>query len=1013
MDLKDLGAIGLRIETKGQDLAKMSVIEYVRTVDSSVAKLQSYISRLNSLSNQRERTLAKEIQDNFKYTASIQSLANQREKALAEQARAVNKAATDQINANKRALADALATSRSYQAISRQRERALSEEDRAIRQNLNESLAASRAYQAISRQREQSLAREEAASKAVLRSNMADTQAMLSLARQREREEAAEIARKDQLRASYDRLRGSVNSAEQSQIMYDRSMEILNASMREGIINADEYARVQRNIVQQIAMAGHAVNQFGQVLEGNERMATRWARGGIQQAGYQVNDFFIQIQSGTPFIIAFSQQFSQLVGEFGKWGAVAGAGVAIIGVLISLYQNWHGATEDLTKANDELFKKYDDVLDSIKRLQQEDLSSTFGNLTSEVEKLTESMLKLEQAASMKELKSTLKTLRDNLEPGFADRAFGSIAIGYGADARVIGALAGGPAPKTMDDVLREAKQSNFDELGFQDSFTMSVFEGITKGIDEAANRGDYEQIVIKVREMMQLAFGDVEGYNRALEGGGAALLSTYGELAIKTAEVAAALDGSAESSRLQAEQNKATLQEIAAIEETLYQLRLEQDRTEKENDENRKQRLNELRSIMGEFIAERAAAEEEARKKSEEFAANYIRLVTEPAIEEAIRNTEAAHEGIRDLQLEMERILNRISNTDLSAPFRNVIGPIEAAITKARQLAASLPYMSNSTSGLGSEGGIAWGNTPRGALPAGPGVLLSSPRPREAPIGVGGIDWGISDEGGGGGGGGRREDALQKLQEQIRLEEELLGLTESQQRVYRALGEDRGKYSEQEIIAVTKEIEAIEAKKQAMRDMDGIARTIQQSMSEAFMSMIEGTKSVGDSFKDMARAIIKELYDVLVVQQIVGSWNSTTGTGKGLVGAVIGAFQADGGAWHNGSQIQAFADGGVVNNPTFFGMSGNRTGLMGEAGPEAIMPLKRGSDGKLGVAVNGGSVSESISVTNNISISGSNDPAAMREEIKKAVPQIVEATKAAVIQARKRGGEMRRTFGGT
>lgn len=1010
MDLKDLGAIGLRIETKGQDLAKMSVLEYVRTVDSSVAKLQAYINRVNSLSAQRERTLAKEIQDNFRYTASIQALANQREKALAEQARAANKAATDQINANKRALAEAMATSRAYQSISRQRERALAEEDRAIRQNLNESLAASRAYQAISRQREQALAREEAASKSLLRSNMADTSAMISLSRQREREEAQEIARKDELRAAYDRLRGSVNSAEKSQIMYDRSMEILNASMREGIINSEEYARVQKNIIQQIALSGHAVNQFGQVLEGNERLATRWARGGIQQAGYQVNDFFIQIQSGTPFIIAFSQQFSQLVGEFGRWGAIAGAGVAVIGVLISLYQNWHGATEDLTKANDELFKKYDAVLDSVKRLQDEDLGATFGSLASEVEELTKSMLKLEQAAAMNELKSTLKTLRSDLEPGFFDRA--SAALAASAQSRVAFAPGGRDQFLTMESVLQDTKLNNFDALGFQDSFTLSVFEGITKGIDEAANKGDYEAVVAKVREMMQLAFGDVEGYNRALEGGGATLITTYGELAVKTAEIAAALDGSAERARAQAEQNKETLQEIIAVEETLYQLRLERDRIEAQNDENRKQRLTELRAIMGEFIAERVAAEEEARKKSEEFAANYIRLVTEPAIEEAVRNTEAAHEGIRDLQLEMERILNRISNTDLSAPFRNVIGPIEAAIAKARQLAASMPYMSRETGGLGSEGGIAWGNIPRGALPAGPGVLLSSRRPEQAPLGVGGIDWGVSDKGGGGGGGSRNEDPLQKLYEQVKLEEELLGLTEAQQRVHRALGEDRSKYSEQEIIAITREIEALEAKKQSMRDMDNIARTIQQSMSEAFMSMMEGTKSVGDSFKDMARAIIKELYDVLVVQQIVGSWNSTTGKGSGLVGAIIGAFQADGGAWHNGSQIQAFADGGIVNNPTFFGMSGGKTGLMGEAGPEAIMPLKRGSDGKLGVAVNGGNVSETIAITNNINVSGNNDPAMVREEIKKVLPQVVEASKSAIIQARRRGGEMRRTFGG-
>lgn len=53
--------------------------------------------------------------------------------------------------------------------------------------------------------------------------------------------------------------------------------------------------------------------------------------------------------------------------------------------------------------------------------------------------------------------------------------------------------------------------------------------------------------------------------------------------------------------------------------------------------------------------------------------------------------------------------------------------------------------------------------------------------------------------------------------------------------------------------------------------------------------------------------------------------------------------------------ITPFANGGVVSSPTYFGMDGGNTGLMGEAGSEAILPLKRGSDGSLGVATQGGS----------------------------------------------------------
>lgn len=52
--------------------------------------------------------------------------------------------------------------------------------------------------------------------------------------------------------------------------------------------------------------------------------------------------------------------------------------------------------------------------------------------------------------------------------------------------------------------------------------------------------------------------------------------------------------------------------------------------------------------------------------------------------------------------------------------------------------------------------------------------------------------------------------------------------------------------------------------------------------------------------------------------------------------------------------VKAFAKGGVVATPSFFPMGGGQTGLMGEAGAEAILPLSRGPDGRLGVRNNSG-----------------------------------------------------------
>lgn len=90
----------------------------------------------------------------------------------------------------------------------------------------------------------------------------------------------------------------------------------------------------------------------------------------------------------------------------------------------------------------------------------------------------------------------------------------------------------------------------------------------------------------------------------------------------------------------------------------------------------------------------------------------------------------------------------------------------------------------------------------------------------------------------------------------------------------------------------------------------------------------------------------------------------------GLVKSALSATVSDGseafarGGVIAGGRVQPFAAGGIVAAPTYFPMRGG-TGLVGEAGPEAILPLKRGSDGRLGVAA-GAAGERGASVTVNI-----------------------------------------------
>ena len=234
-----------------------------------------------------------------------------------------------------------------------------------------------------------------------------------------------------------------------------------------------------------------------------------------------------------------------------------------------------------------------------------------------------------------------------------------------------------------------------------------------------------------------------------------------------------------------------------------------------------------------------------------------------------------------------------------------------------------------------------------------------------------------------------KESDLSKLQKQLDLEDALLGKTEARQRVIQALGVEFSKKNPETVASLEKQIQLTKELIQEEQQRQDLIDFVADSMGDSFMAMVDGTKSVKDAFREMASDIVRELYRVLVVQQMVNSAKT-----------FLGGFFADGGAFSGGSQIQAYANGGVVGSPTYFGMSGGKTGLMGEAGPEAIMPLSRGANGKLGVQAEGVG---GVTINQNINIS-TGVQQTVRTEIKSLMPQIAEQSKAAVLDAKRRGG---------
>jgi lambda family phage tail tape measure protein len=166
---------------------------------------------------------------------------------------------------------------------------------------------------------------------------------------------------------------------------------------------------------------------------------------------------------------------------------------------------------------------------------------------------------------------------------------------------------------------------------------------------------------------------------------------------------------------------------------------------------------------------------------------------------------------------------------------------------------------------------------------------------------------------------------------------------------------------------------------------DEAGQGVTNSLSNAFLSAFDKSKKAGDvlrqglsdTFRKMAADImaqaLKPLQDALFnIAKTIGASivSSIAGPSVPLAaypGAANGAYFAGGRA--------SFAYGGVVNSPTMFRFAQGgvmRPGIMGEAGPEAIMPLRRGPDGRLGVSAAGagGGGGSTYNISVNVDASG-------------------------------------------
>jgi len=141
-----------------------------------------------------------------------------------------------------------------------------------------------------------------------------------------------------------------------------------------------------------------------------------------------------------------------------------------------------------------------------------------------------------------------------------------------------------------------------------------------------------------------------------------------------------------------------------------------------------------------------------------------------------------------------------------------------------------------------------------------------------------------------------------------------------------------------------------------LRQAASLGRQFSSALVGAFDSIAIKGKNVGDVLRTLALRLSDLVLKAALKPLEQGIGNLLTGLVSGSVGFAKGGVV--------GSRMPVpFASGGIIQSPISFPLSGGRLGIAGERGAEAIMPLSRGPDGRLGVAARAGS---GVNVTFNV-----------------------------------------------
>jgi cell division protein FtsB len=665
----------------------------------------------------------------------------------------------------------------------------------------------------------------------------------------------------------------------------------------------------------------------------------KWTKGSLQQAGYQIGDFAVQVANGTSKMQAFGQQAPQLLQVFGPAGAVIGAVVAIFAAFAVVAEKSAKAakgqareiislSEALGKVNSDaeaagksidvyLTRRFGEAAESVRELLRQIEKYNIGQLQDALQKELSGPMKnvLELTQTYSEMTAELDLMKESID------SINNTPIDQrmGGSNQTLRILSEGAAMLT---------QQLYD-LENQSGVTVNDISKINKllaDIYKAESQSEIQDAFIELSDLVN-QIGDT-----GLPGLSDALLLFAQKIGFTKTEFAALGEGITTSSDEAAESANNLSVQLRKVSDAVASINAKA--IEKLSELNAQLRAK-VRGLSDEQVRIQQAARsaELAAMAAGETGATELAAIAASAAQ-IERETIAAENALKGYATTSDKVAESANN--LSVQLRKVSDAVASINTKAIEKLSELnAQLRARVRGLSDE-------KVRIQQAARAAELAAMAAGETGATELAAI----------------AASAAQVERETIAAENALKGYATTAKKV----GDT--------VAPVTEAIKY---------QFESIRKTISNSMEDAFMSMVDGTKKPIEAFKSMASAIIKELFRVLVVQRIVGSFG-----GGGILGGLGTIFPG------LNATVPARASGGTV--------SGGRPYMVGEKGPELMVPGRTGTVVPNDQLSGGGvTVNQTINISTGVAQT-------VRSEIRALMPQIADNAKAAVLDAKRRGG---------